>query len=113
MNPFVTSIIVAMRIRFGLNSPINAVAFGRIAPRPRPAKKRITNSSLNDAARPDKKVNTENATVAPSSTPRRPNRSPTMPNNIDPKKSPTSPDVNTGVSASLGIFQSVISAGAT
>ncbi len=113
VKPFVTIIIVAIRIRFGLNSPIKAVAFGRIAPRPRPAKKRIPRSPLNDVARPDASVSAENATVAASSTRRRPILSPTIPNSIDPKKRPTSPDMKTGVSASLSIFQSVISAGAT
>ena len=113
VKPFVTIIIVAIRIRFGLNSPINAVAFGRIAPRPRPAKKRTTKSSLNDVARPDASVSAEKATVAPSSTRRRPILSPTIPNTIEPMKRPKSPDMKMGVSASLEIFQSVINAGAT
>jgi len=113
VKPFVTIIIVAIRIRLGLYSPISAVAFGRTAPSPKPARNRMMPSSVSDVARPDNSVNAENATVAQSSTRRRPIRSPSMPNNTEPMNRPASPAINTSVSVSLSIFQSVMIAGAT
>ncbi len=101
VKPFVTIIIVAIRIRLGLNSPISAVAFGNTAPSPKPARKRMIPSSVSDVARADSSVNIENAIVAQSSTRRRPTLSPSMPNSIEPMNKPKSPDINTGVSVSL------------
>ena len=45
VNPLVTIIIVLIRCDAGLYSPTSAVAFGRIAPSPSPARKRMTSSS--------------------------------------------------------------------
>ncbi len=112
MKPFVTIIIVAMRLRRGLYSPTSAVAFGMIAPRPSPARKRIASSSGIERAWAVSSVKTPNAAVAASRTGRRPIRSASIPNASEPANSPASPAPNTGPSAALGSPHARASAGA-
>ena len=113
MKPFVTIIIVATRLRLGLYSPTSAVALGIIAPRPRPARKRIPWSCGRVAANAVSKVKAAKTRVATSSTGRRPIRSATTPEAIDPRKSPRRPAPKTVPIRALGSPHSRTSAGAT
>ncbi len=81
----------ATRVRFGLNSPISAVEFGTMHPRPMPATSRSHRSCWSFCANAVAIVIREKKNVAYTSTGRRPILSASMLNTIAPIMTPRWP----------------------
>ena len=92
-------IVSVTRLRLGLNSPTSAVAFGMMQPRPRPEMSRSQSSCSTLCAKPVASVRSENQSVAPMITGRRPILSASMLKRSDPMSTPTLAAAKTGPSA--------------
>ena len=90
------------RSRLGLYSPISAVAFGMMQPRPIPAMKRTMVNSSTDVTRAVSSVSSEKKTVAPNSTGRLPTLSATMVKIREPRRTPKLPAARTFPSTDRG-----------
>ena len=99
VKPTVMPIVSVTRLRLGLNSPTSAVAFGMMQPRPSPEMSRSHSSCSTFCAKPVAIVRTENQSVAPMITGRRPILSASMLKSSDPMSTPTLAAAKTGPSA--------------
>ncbi len=113
VKPTVMHIMNVTRLRFGLNSPMSAVAFGMMQPMPIPAMNRSHSSCCTFCAKAVAIAITEKNSVAPISTGRRPILSATMLNTSEPISTPKLAAANTPPSTDRGTPQSWTTAGAT
>ena len=113
VKPTVMHIMNVTRLRFGLNSPMSAVAFGMMQPMPIPAMNRSQSNCGTSWAYAVAMAMIEKKSVAPMRTGRRPILSATMLKTSDPRSTPKLAAANTPPSCARGIPQSSTIAGAT
>ncbi len=113
VKPHETSIIRVTRLRTGLYSPASAIAFGMIAPSPRPVTKRSTMSCPTVPAMGVSNMQAAKNKVAAINTGRRPMRSARMLKQSEPTSMPNKPAPNTGPRLALAMPHSWMMAGAT
>jgi len=101
------------RLRSGLYSDVNAIAFGIAPPRPRPVRKRQTMRLVSESAVTVKSVHKPKNSVQNRMTGLRPRRSATGPEASAPSVNPNKPIPNTGPKAPGRSCQARLSVGAT
>jgi hypothetical protein len=113
VKPTVMHIMKVTRLRFGLNSPMSAVAFGMMQPMPIPAMNRSQRSCCTFCAKAVAIAIAEKNSVAPMRTGRRPILSATMLKTREPISTPKFAAEKTPPRSDRGMPQSATMAGAT